>query len=381
MEPDNNEIRYGRYAIQLLVRRKILILTFVLLSTIISAVIAFMLPDEYTAIASAVPPKTSTSTLENMIGGISSTLKDIGLGKLGGKTEGVYSFLVILDSRAVKDSIINKYRFDTIYKIPMNQISKLREAFENNLEISLELEGNYTISFTDKDPIRAANVANDYILVANGIAQQLMQEEAKFNRSYLEQRLEGIEETLNRVVDSLQKFSQQKLIFAPLEQSKAISISYTDLKANKMAQEIIYNLYKTRFGENDPVTLSQKTIVDNINQKLYEFENKPGYVGNYPLKSSAKVGSDFLRLYAEFETYTKVKSFLLPVLEETKLNEYRKFQYLIFLDKATPPDTKSRPKRSIIIAGTCFGSFILISFLIVFVDSIRKSWNKIKLEP
>lgn len=381
MGPDNNETRYGRYVVRLLVRRKILILAFVLLSTIISAVIAFMLPNEYTAIASAVPPKTSTSTLENMIGGISSTLKDIGLGKLSGKTEGVYSFLVILDSRAVKDSIINKYRFDTLYKIPMGQISKLRETFENNLEISLELEGNYTISFTDKDPIRAANVANDYILVANSIAQQLMQEEAKFNRSYLEQRLKGIEETLNKVVDSLQKFSQEKLIFAPLEQSKAISISYTDLKANKMAQEIIYNLYKTRFGENDPITLSQKTIVDNITQKLYEFENKPGFVGNYPLKSSAKVGSDFLRLYAEFETYTKVKSFLLPVLEETKLNEYRKFQYLIFLDKATPPDTKSRPKRSIIIAGTFFGSFILISFLIVFVDSIKKSWDKIKLEP
>ncbi len=380
MQANDNEIQYGKYTIRLLIRNKIIIIIFVLLSTIFAAIIAFRLPNEYTAIANTVPPKTSTSTLENMLGGITSTLKDIGLAKLSGKTEGIYSFLVILDSRAVKDSIIRKYRFDTLYKIPMNKISKLREAFENNLEISLEIEGNYTISFTDKDPVRAANVANDYVLISNSIAQQLMQEEAKFNRSYLEQRIEGIEETLNQIIDSLQKFSQEKLIFAPIEQSKAISLSYTDLKANKIAQEIIYNLYKTRFGENDPITLSQKTVVDNINQKLYEFENKPGFVGNYPLKSSAKVGSDFLRLYADFETFTKVKSFLLPILEETKLNEYRQFQYLIFLDKATPPDSKSRPKRSIIIGGTFFGAFVFISFLIVLVDSIKKSLHKVNIE-
>jgi capsule polysaccharide export protein KpsE/RkpR len=291
---------------------------------------------------------------------------------LGGKTDGLYSFLVILDSWTVKDSLINKYRFDTVYNIPKNKMTKLRKKFEENLEITLEPEGNYVIYFTDEDPVRAANVANDYVEISNFVAQKIIQTEASFNRKYLEARIASIDTLVNSLLDSLQKYSGKNLIFSPEEQAKAISTSYIDLKASKISQEILYELYKSRYGENDPLTFSQKNILESLKQKLDEFENKPGYIGNFPLKSLTKVGGEFLRLYAEIETYSKVKSFLLPYLEENRLNEHRQMQYLIVLDKATPPDQKSKPKRSLIVLGSFFGSFILITFFIIVLDAFRR---------
>jgi uncharacterized protein involved in exopolysaccharide biosynthesis len=362
----------GKRTIYLLIKNKWIIIGFVLVVTLASVVISLLLPNQYTAKVNTVPPKTSTSSMESLIGGLSSTLKDIGLAKLGGKTDGLYSFLVILDSWTVKDSLINKYRFDTVYNIPKNKMTKLRKKFEENLEITLEPEGNYVIYFTDQDPVRAANVANDYVEISNFVAQKIIQTEASFNRKYLEARIASIDTLVNSLLDSLQKYSGKNLIFSPEEQAKAISTSYIDLKASKISQEILYELYKSRYGENDPLTFSQKNILESLKQKLDEFENKPGYIGNFPLKSLTKVGGEFLRLYAEIETYSKVKSFLLPYLEENRLNEHRQMQYLIVLDKATPPDQKSKPKRSLIVLGSFFGSFILITFFIIVFDAFRR---------
>lgn len=362
----------------LLVKYNKFLFFFVIILTVSSVVIAFLLPNQYTASVNAVPPKTSASTMESLLGGLSSTLRDIGLTKLTGKTEGVYSFLVILDSRSVKDSIIRKYRFDTVYNIPMKDFTKLRKAFEENLEISLEPEGNYTITFTDEDPLRAANVANDYVQIANTVAGNIFQREAQYNRKYLEERIVQIEHSLDLVLDSIQKFAKTNLVFSPLEQSKAIGQSYIELKSTNMTQEILYDLYKSKYGAMDPITLAQKNIVDNLKQKLYDFENKPGFIGNYTLKEFAKVGGDFLRLYAEFETLTKVKSFLIPYLEENKLNENRILQYLIVLDKAVPPDRKSKPKRALIIGGTFFGSMVLGVLLIIIADSLTRFFKQMK---
>lgn len=376
MNSKNEEI--GKKAFAILLKNKWIMFGFVLIVTIASLIISLILPNQYTAVVNAIPPKTSASTMESLISGLSSTLKDIGLAKLSGKTEGMYSFLVILDSKAVKDSLINKYRFDTVYNIPKSRITKLRKRFEENLEITLEPEGNYLINFTDEDPVRAANVANDYVEISNKVAQKILQTEAGLNRIYLEKRISNIDTLINSILDSLQRFSQKNLIFSPEEQARAVSSSYIDLKASKISQEILYELYKSRYGENDPLTFSQRNILESLTQKLSDFENKPGYIGNFPLKSLTKVGGEYLRLYTELETYSKVKSFLLPYLEENRLNEHRQLQYLIVLDKASPPDQKSKPKRSLIVLGSFLGSFILISFFLIVLDSISNFTKEAK---
>jgi tyrosine-protein kinase Etk/Wzc len=375
---NNPKPEIGKKTFVILLENKWTILVFVLLSTLAGLIISLLIPNKYTASVNAVPPKTSTSTFESVLGSLSSTLKDIGLTKLTGKTEGIYSFLVILDSRAVKDSLIRKYRLDTVYNIPFTKMTKLRKTFESNLEIALEPEGNYVISFTDENPMRAAAVANDYIEISNSIGQQVIRTEASFNREYLEKRINSIDSVISVIIDSLQMYSKEKLIFSPEEQAKAISTSYIELKANKISQEVIYDLYKSRFGENDPVTLTQKNILESLKSKLSDLENKPGFVGNFPLTSLTKVGSEFLRLYAELETYTKVKSILLPLLEENRLNENKQMQFLIVLDKATPPDQKSKPKRSLIVLGAFFGSFILISCFLVFLYSFKNFLSSTK---
>lgn len=364
------------YILYLLLRFKWIIIAFVIIVTAAAGIIAFRMPNKYTATVNTVPPKTSGSAFENAMGNLSSALKDFGLTKLGGKSEGAYSFLVILDSKSVKDSIIRKYDFRKIYDIEESRPSLVVKQFEDNLEITAEAEGNYTISFTDEDPKRAAEVANLYVSVANSVSQKLFHEESSVNMLYLEDRLNGINSAINLISDSLQMYSSKKLVFSPLDQAKSISTALAELKAEVMKQEIVEQMMVNRFGADDPYTLQQRTIINGLKKQLSSATTEPGFAGNFPVNTAAKVGMEFMRLYAEFEAYNKVKAFLLPMLEESKLNVSRNTQTLFVVDKALPPDRKSAPKRSLILAGTFMGSFVLIVLIIIIFDFFRDVTRK-----
>lgn len=351
---------------------KWLIILFVLLVTSISGYIAFKMPNKYTSMVNVVPPKSSGSAFESMMGNLSSALKDFGLSKLGGKGEGSYSFMVILNSRTVKDSLIYLYNLPKVYELPENQMTLVRKQFDENLNITSELEGNYTISITDNDPNRAASIANKYVAIANSLSQQIFQSESKVNREYLEDRLKGIEGALASITEALQKYSSDKLIFSPQDQAKSISSALADIQSEILKQEIVAQMLKNKFGESDPYTQQQNNIISELKKKYNTVTDEPGFAGNFSIKGSAKVGMDFMKLYAGFEAYSKVKAYLMPMLEEAKLNEKRFTQSLFIVDKALPPDKKSSPKRSLILLGAFVGSFSFSILIVVLLDSLRR---------
>jgi len=311
-----------------------------------------------------------------MMGNITSALKDFGLSRLSGKGEGNYSFLVILHSRSVKDSLIKKFDLAKVYDIPESDMTKVRNQFDEYVNITAELEGNFTITVTDKDPQRAADIANNYVEVTNTVSENLFHNESRINREYLEDRLSGINKAVILITDSLQKYSSSKLIFSPLDQAKGISTALSDIKAEIMKQEIMEQMLINRFGENDQSTLQQKSIISELKKKLTSATNEPGFAGNFPVSGATKVGMDFMKLYAEFEAYSKVKAFLMPMLEEAKLNEKRMTQTIFIVDKAMPPEKKSYPKRSLILLGAFSGSIVLGLIFIILLDSLKKLRKK-----
>lgn len=359
----------------ILLRYKWFILLFTLIGTIAATIVAFILPNWYSATANVVPPKSTSLGFEGIMNNLSSTLKDIGLTKLGGKGEGAYSLLVILESRTVKDSIIKKYNLMERYEIESGRMVDVRKAFEENLEIESEKEGNYTITITDKDPKIAAMMANDYVQIANNLAQNIFNLESKVNKEYLEKRIKATEDNITKVSDSIRIYSQAKLIFSPQDQAKALSTALVDLKAELMKQEIILDLLTNKYGKEDPYTIMQTGVINQLKTQLSNAQNQPGFGGNFSLNKAAEVGIEFMRLYAEFETLNKVKAFLIPMLEEARLNEVRQTQSLFIVDKAVPPDKKAKPKRLLIILGSAIG-LLLLSIIFTLIFNSYKSFSK-----
>ncbi len=360
-------------------RHKVLILTITLAATIVAAVISILfIKNEYKSTVNVVPPKNSSSMMDNALGSISGTLKDIGLTKLGGSGGDSYDFIVILESRTVKDSIIKEFNLPKVYDIPDTLMSLVRAKFQENLEINYERDGNYYVIVWDTDKNRAAEIANRYIEIANNVAVKLYREEIALSKNNMEERLKATDSTIRTITDTLERFSRRTMMFYPTEQASAISKSLSELKSEEIKYDMIYDYYLNLYGADDYTTQSIKGMREKMSEKIGEVKTKPGFAGNFSLNDAAGEGIEFMRLYTELETYTKVKAFMLPLIEKNKLDETKKMKNLIVLDKAIASDRKDRPKRSLIVAGTAFGSFALTIFIILVINSIRNLKRKIK---
>lgn len=359
------------YFFAFLYKIKYFILLFVAVCTGISVYYTMQMDNWYASTANLVPPKKDGSSLEGAGSGISSALKNIGLTRMGEKSGGGYSYLVILQSRSVKDSIISKYNLRAEYEMEGAKMSDVLLAFEGNLDISLEGEGNYYITIWDKDPERAAKMVKDYVALANRMSERLVSEEGKVNTSFLEQRIAKLEESYRQSADSLQRLSQKYNIISPQEQAQAVLSSLSELKYELIKQEVSYEMMVNRYGANDPYTLVQKDLYDQLKSKLAAAESKSGFAGNFPLKKSAAIGLEYMRLYAEIETFIKVKAFIMPMLEDAKLDAIKNQRNLFIVDEPLPADKKSKPRRSYIVAGVAGGSLVLSILFSLILFSIK----------
>jgi uncharacterized protein involved in exopolysaccharide biosynthesis len=254
----------------------------------------------------------------------------------------------------------------------------LRNEFLDNIEISYEKAGNYTISVWDENPNIAADIANTIVKLSNEKALELFRAEAVLNREYIESRLAATDSTLNFIAAELSRYSGQKLLYSPQEQAQAISSALSDLKYKVIESEVLYQLYKNTYGENDIYTKMQKKIYNELQSQLANVKNKSGFAGNFSLSEAGKIGIDFMKMYSEFETYTKVKAFLLPMLEQARLDEVKNVQSLFIVDEAVPSNKKDRPKRSFIVLGAFVGSFVFAVIIILALNSIKNFKEKNK---
>jgi len=364
----------GMYLTALLFKYKKIIIATIIASAIISTAVAFLLPVWYTASTNVVPPQTSMTGLESAMGNISSTLRDIGLARVGGSSSSGYSLTVILLSRSVKDS--KKYDLRKVYKMENDKYEDLLKEFESNLDVTYDKEGNYVISITDRDPNRAAQMANDYVQIANHFAAELFKKESNFNRLYMEQRVKSIDSTISALSHELGTLSQQSLMFSPEEQARAVSQAIVELKAQVYQTEIEYDLLRTTFGENDALTQVKKKILEETRKKLNEAMNKPGFAGNFKIDESGRIGIEFTKLLTEIEALSKAKAYLVPLYEKLRLDEVKNIKTLYVLDEAVPPTKKSKPKRVLIVAGSVLGSFVLVVLLILLVHNYIEFRNK-----
>jgi uncharacterized protein involved in exopolysaccharide biosynthesis len=368
------------HILALILRHKYFIIITVILATTTAGLIAFKyLQNQYKSTVNVVPPQSS-SGMDGTMGMISSTLKDIGLNKLAGKAGGAdsYNFMVILMSRSVLDSLI--YEFDLVktYNIKDSSISDTRKELESRIEISFEKDGNYFISVWDENKELAPKIANRMVDIANAVAIRIFREEVKLNRENMEKRLKSTDSTIHAIADTIENFSRRTLIFSPTEQASSMSKALSDLKSEEMKYDIMHEYYKSIYGENDYMTQAVQNIRNQTAIKVKESIDNPGFAGNFAIKDAAEEGIEFLRLYTEFETFSKVKAFMLPMMEQTRMDEAKKIKNLIVVDKAVPAEKKDRPKRSLIVAGTFLGSFIFSIFMILMFYSV--SSLKIKLK-
>lgn len=327
----------------------------------------------FTASVNIIPQKVPGSGgLGGMIGNLSSTLKDFGMTKLGGGAGGeAYSHLVLLGSRRVKDSLIERFDLFTEYEIPRDRRDLVYLELEGNMSALYEREGNYVLTITHPDREKSAVMANYAAELGNRLAIEIAQNEARLQRENLEKNLRRNQYLFQQAADSLKIFANKYKILSPEGQAASMATGIGELRASVIQQEIKVQVAESAFGADDPQTKTQASILAQLKEQLRKAESEPGYLIDFPLSQGGNIAVTYGRLLADVETYGKMRAVLMPMYEEALLNEQRAIAPMYILDKAVPPIQKTYPRRAMIVLGTGVGTFVVLVLLIALYDRWR----------
>jgi capsule polysaccharide export protein KpsE/RkpR len=359
-----------------LLRFKWWLLALVAATSVGAYLYARTLPEYFKATINCVPPSQQMGGLGGALGGISSTLKDIGLSKLGGTSGETYEFITILFTRTIRDSMIQRFDLVREYAMDGEPMNDVRSEFDDNLEVQYHAEGNYEISIWSQDPQKSVAMCNAFVGYANEITNRIQRQEAEKSAFYLEQRIAMMDSVLTALTDSLQRYSRDYRLFSPLDQATASAKALSETKAELLKQEAILGILEQNYGKDDPQVRSTRVLVKQLGEQYERAQTQPGFAGNFALTDAAGVGASYLRLYADFEAHTKLKAFLLPSLEQAKLDINKSAPALLVVDQPVAPEKRDKPKRAFIALGAGVGTGVLFLLILMAIRGWRMMFRK-----
>lgn len=330
------------------------------------------LPNYYKSTINCVPAASDQGLLGGAMGGLSTALKDFGLSKLGGKQGEQYEFIVVMFTRQIRDSMIQRFGLVTEYEMEDKPMKDVRKEFDDNLDIELHAEGNYEITIWSKDSLKAAEMCRAFVSYANTIANDIHRKDAEKTFAYVSQRIEMIDSTLDAITDSLSYYSRTYMMFSPEDQAKASASALAEAKANLMKQETLLGLLESSYGADDPQVRAQANMVKEIKVQFEKVQNQPGFAGNFSMTDAAGLGATYMRHMGDFEAHAKLKAILMPTLEQAQLDRMKATPSLLVVDDPIPAEKKDRPKRGLIAAGTGLGGGILVILFLLSRQAVRQ---------
>ncbi len=369
--PEEQNRPFIRSIFVLLRHWRFLVVSFLLAATV-AAVFAFTSPNWYKASATFLPPQRQKSLFEQVATGLSSTLKTFGLSGIGSGSSGQYSFLAILKSESMGERIVKEFNLLHVYEIRDSSMEKALKALRNNTEFEFTEVGSVVISVWDTDPQRAADMANAFFKNLNEISTRMNATEARSNRKFMELQYNTTMKRLNALEDSFAVFQKRTKLYSLPEQIEAAVKAAGDIQARLSLQKVYLGILERRLGPDDADVQTARVAVEELEKQIKGFQGAD-------LK--ALLGTDFnnlpdeavtyFRLYREIEVLSKLQGFLLPMYQQSLIEEQKQMTMLVPLDTARTPESKDRPHRSIIILLTGFSVLVLSMALVLIRERLR----------
>ena len=324
-----------------------------------------------------------------------SAFADLPLNEFGFSpvNEDINSFISILVSRSVKEWMVEK--FDLVERYGTRDVEFAMEAFEGNTELRVTDEGALAITVMDRNPKLAQQMVQEMLNQLDLLNRRLSREQGKYNRQFLEERLEqnkidlaiaeeelklfqqqtGVVDILTQVTAQLETYgqlhSQELQAYTELYSQRAqTEVQLNTLRATLMADNPTIRHYEVMYREQDKQLsiLSQK-LDRELENLLFSSDNAAGEaisnessegiwvsMGSFP-----DLAMRSARLMREVEVQGKLLEILVPQYEQARMEESKNIPTLQVIDEPKVPLNKAKPKRMVIVLGAVFMAAIFSS--------------------
>lgn len=335
---------------------KRVLLLFFGVATVIGLVLAFVISRQYKSIARVIPPKESN--VLNSLSGVTSLMRSlpVGIGNLGKRGSEELDFIAVTKSRTVQEEIVNLFGLKKVYEISDSSMEKTLKVFQSNLEIDWTEENVLEIRVWDEDSQRAADIANYYVSILNRRSYELYTTEARYNRQFIEQRVDKNKVDLKNAEEALRDYQQKTKTFIPPSTDASSMGGFGELVVMKTKKEIEAAYLKKSLGEQHP----------QYQQVTMELEALDKKMGDLPT-----VGLASFRLIREVLIQQKIMETIIPLYEQAKINEHKDIPAAYILDDAIKGERPDRPKRAAVVAISSFLGLLLAGLYIAYKTHVE----------
>jgi len=324
--------------------------------------IAFVMTPVYTARTSFLPPQQQQS-------GMASALASLGgLAGLAGAAGAIKSpadqYVALMQSVSATDRLIDQFKLQQVYESKYR--FEARRGLEQNTRIAIgKKDGLISVEVDDKEPQRAADMANAYLEELRRMTSVLAVSEAQQRRLFFEKELKDARDQLGKAQLALQAsgFSVGALRAEP----KAAAESYARLKAEVTAAEVRTQVLRGTLADSAPEVQRQLAQLSALRTQLARLEQV----------SDASIGPDYVSKYREFKYRETLFELFAKQYEIARVDESREGALIQVVDIALPPEYKSKPKRAFIAIAATMLSLLLLGMFIL----VRHFWRESAADP
>ena len=351
-----------------LAKRKRQIFRFTAGAAILSVIVSLLLPKIYTASTTILPPQQSQSSAAAMLGQLGA------LAGMAGSSMGIKNpsdmYIGMLKSRNVEDDLVKRFNLETLYKTDVEETA--RKSLEHNTSISSGKDGFIKIEFSDRDPKRASDVANAYVDELNRLTSNLAVTEASQRRLFFEKQLNLVRDNLSKAEYDLQKLQAKTGLIQLYPQEKEIAESNAKLRAEIAAKEVQLSAMSVGVTSSNPEYVRLQGELASLKARL-EGENTDALLESKMPQS----GLAYIEKFRSVKFNQALMEMLYKQFELAKIDEAKDYPMIQVLDRAAPPEKKSKPKRALIVILSTLAAF----FLSVFYAFVREALDKASLDP
>jgi len=346
--------------------------------------VAFLLPAQYESSAQLMPPDGQSSSGLAMLAALTAKTGS-GIGGAAGDLLGIKGsgalFTGILHSRTVQDRLIDRFNLRKVYSVRLQEDAR-KELAENTAISEDRKTGIISITETDRDPHRAAAIAQGYVEELNQLVAELSTSAAHRERVFLEERLVGVKRDLDQASRDFSQFASKNKTIDIKEEARAMLQGASALEGELIATESELKGLQAIYTDNNVRVRATQARVNELRRQLEKLggnsPNEPSRSGDnsdssHPtLQSLPLLGVTYADLYRRVQIQEAVFETLTQQYELAKVQEAKETPSVKILDAANLPERKSFPPRTLIT--------LLVAFLVLGGAAIgviaQERWEK-----
>jgi len=351
----------------------------------VSVLLAFVLPKRYDSTTRLMPPDQQSGSGLAMLAAMAGR-GGFGIGSLAGDLLGMQNsgalFVDILQGRTVQDRIVDRFQLRKVYDLKYGIDARKRLA--NNTEIAMDRKsGIITIKVTDRDPHRAAQIAQAYVEELDRIVAEVSTSAARRERIFIEDRLKTVKQDLDRASQDFSQYASQNATLDISAQGKAMVEAAAKLQGELIAAQSELEGLEQIYTANNVRVRSLRARIEELQKQLQKLGGNSASTDTGATSTTAAAGVDgsnpaafpsirqlpllgvhWADLYRQTKIEETVYELLTQQFELAKIQEAKEIPVVKVVDAADVPERRTSPKRKLIVI---FGMFLSLSMSIVWV--------------